>query len=172
MNTTTLMQSNTQVTNFTFRSSWMQAINRIRAKSTRSRLLQAIVTYAFTHEFTLTGNSTIDSLMTIIADQIDTQLGRPNNFKEPLPKEQPQPRIQSQSIAAPPQEATETKANTNPPSSQTRQTCRTSQTSQTTPKTPIHPKLPKIPLHILRGRAPKLKSHHPIRKHHKKFHNR
>ena len=136
-------------TQFTFRKSWLDAINRIHAKSTRSRLIQAIITYAFTHEFTLTGNSTIDSLMTLIADQIDTQLGRQNNFKQPEPKApKPSNLLSSQTIQTSPNRsiptATPTPAQADPKGLN----------APTAPKTSIVPKLPPFPIH----RAPKGKA--------------
>lgn len=71
----------------------------------------AIAEYAFTHSFTLTGNSTLDPLMILIAEQIDAELGRDSGIKEPeealesdttaapelLPEQQPEPK----SIPAP-----------------------------------------------------------------------
>lgn len=72
---------------FTFRASWYRAINRIRSKSVRNRIINHILEYAFTHRFVLTGNSTIDSLMILITSEIDQEFGWRSGIEEPEPVE-------------------------------------------------------------------------------------
>lgn len=74
-----------QTENFTFRSSWYSAINRIRSKTLRRRIFNYVLEYAFTHQFVLTGNATIDSLMIVIIGQIDQELGCESGIIEPEP---------------------------------------------------------------------------------------